>query len=137
MALRLTKTECGSVMVLDSKSKDLTIRASRGIDQNIASKTRIKVGEGLVGLVAKENTSFVIHGTESDNNRIKPYLKRPEIKHALITPLLSQNNVFGVLNLHTKLNEITLRDDSLDIVQMLSRLTSVAINSIQQKNLAV
>ena len=132
VALNMTKTECGSIMVVDNEAGDLIIKVSRGIDKKIVQNTRVKIGEGIAGLAAKENSAFVIRGAECDN-RIKPFLKRPEINQALVTPLILQNRVFGVMNLHTKSKKTTIIDQSLDVVQQLSKLTSVAINSIQQK----
>src|SRR3989338_1117202 len=125
-ALNLTKTQCGSIMIVESESKSLTIRVSRGIESNIAQKTRIQLGEGIAGLAAQDNKSFIINGDRANDERLKPFLKRPDIKHALVTPLISaQNRVFGVLNLHTKEDSQQLNETNLDAIQNLSRLTSV------------
>ncbi len=135
VALSMTKTECGSIMIIDNEKGDLIIKVSRGIDNNRARNTRLKVGEGIAGLAVKDNAPFVISGTQGDN-RIKHLLKRPDIKHALVMPLVSQNNVFGVLNLHTKKAENVLSEtESLEIVSHLSKLASAAMHSIQQKNI--
>ncbi len=132
VALSMTKAECGSIMIVDNEAGDLTIKISRGIDKKIAQNTRVKIGEGIAGLAAQENSSFVIHGTDCDN-RIKGFLRRPDIRHALVMPLVAQNRVFGVMNLHTKKDETPIIDQSLNIVQQLSKLTSVVISSLQQK----
>ncbi len=131
VALKMTKTECGSIMVIEEGS-DLTIKISRGIDQKIAENTRIRVGEGIAGLAAKENTSFLIQGDQADN-RLKPFLKRPEIRQSFVTPLVVQNRVFGVMNLHTKSDNLQNSGQGFESVKELSRLMTVAINSIQQK----
>ena len=130
--LNILKVECGSIMVIDQENEKLTIKASRGINGNLAKNTQLKIGDGIAGLAVKENTPFVINGKKSDN-RIKHLLKRPEIKHSLVMPICSDNHVFGVLNLHTKIEENKITDESLFAVTNLSRLTSAAINSIQQK----
>lgn len=135
VAMSLTKTECGSIMIVDDEAGDLTIKISRGLDNKIVQNARIKIGEGVAGLAAQENTSFVIRGSEGDD-KIKPYLKRPEIRQAFITPLASQNRVFGVMNLHTKgegpaLDKIS-SDRSLDIIKQLSKLAETAVQGIQQ-----
>lgn len=129
VALNITKAECGSIMLLNTREGDLSIRVARGIKPH-AKQSRIKIGEGIAGFAAQQNQSFLIHGTETANNRIKPFLKRPEIKHALVSPMTIQNRVFGVLNLHTKNEKIPLTDDNLNTIQMLSKLTSAAISSV-------
>lgn len=101
VALKMTNAECGSIMVQDVKQNELTIKVSRGLDARAIQKSKVKLGEGVAGIAAQDNTSFIIRGTEGDN-RIKKYLKRPDIKEALVMPLSNSERVFGVLNLHTK-----------------------------------
>ncbi len=132
VALSMTKTECGSIMVFDQNNQVLTIKVSRGLNTEIASSTQIKIGQGVAGYSAQKKLPLIIRGTHGDN-RIKSYLKRPEIQHALVVPILTENNVFGVLNLHTKRKRSNINDESLGLIQNLSKLTSAAISSIQQK----
>jgi len=123
VALKMTNAECGSIMVRDAEQ--LTVKASRGLDSQEAQGARTKLGEGIAGIAAKENTSFVIHGTEGDN-RIKHFLKRPDIKEALVMPLEDKSRVFGVLNLHTK-REGGKIEGNLNNLQYLSKLLSSAL----------
>ncbi len=132
VALSMTKAECGSIMILDAKKNILTIKVSKGINEKWAQSVHMKIGDGIAGLAVKENTPFVISGNQTDN-RIRHLLKRPEIKHALVIPLFTENNVFGVLNVHTKLEANAMTDESLHVVQNLSKLTSAALSSIQQQ----
>jgi len=96
----------------------------------VAKNTRVKIGEGIAGIAAKENTAFVINGNQCDN-RIKQFLTRPEVKQAYITPIASQNRVFGIMNLHTKNDAAPIVSQNLDIIQQLSRLISAAISALQ------
>lgn len=125
IALKMTNMECGSIMVMDEAKGDLTIKVSRGIDTKQATSTRIKVGEGIAGLAVKENSSFLINGQKSDNNRIQRLLKRPEIKHALVMPLVSKDKVFGVLNIHTK-NLDSKVQENFENLQYLAKLLASA-----------
>jgi len=125
VALKMTNAECGSIMVKDAERSELVIKASRGLDSKRYGQSRIKIGEGIAGLAAEENTSFMIQGTEGDN-RIKPFLNRPDIKQALVMPLTNKDEVFGVLNLHTK-KEGGRFEDSLSNLKYLSELLSSAL----------
>ena len=120
VALKMTDTECGSIMIIDARG-ELMIKASHGLKPECES-SRLKIGEGIAGLAAKENKAFVIKGQQSDN-RISHLLQRPEIKHAVVMPLLTHNRVFGVLNLHTTKEEDKIRDN-FDNLQYLSKLMS-------------
>lgn len=101
VALNLCQAESGSIMILDEKSEELRVKVSRGMEEEVAQNTHVKIGDGVAGLAAKENTSFVITGREGDN-RIKPYLRRGSIVQSMVVPLASEKKVFGVLNLHTE-----------------------------------
>jgi len=128
IALNLTQAECGSIMVLDEQEKRLEVKVSRGIDEKKVSRMSPKLGEGIAGIAANENKTFVISGTQCDN-RIKNLLKRPDIKQSVIIPLLSKNRVFGVLNLHTKSGDRVI-EASEKTLGNLSKLISTAIHSI-------
>ncbi len=128
VALNLTQAECGSIMILDDKKGDLAIKVSRGLDQDKIKSTSLKIGEGIAGVAAKENTSFFISGLEGDN-RIRHLLKRVDIKQSLVLPLSYQNRVLGVLNLHTKKEENKIYEN-VNNLKNFSKLISVAIKSI-------
>ncbi len=125
LALNLTKAECGSVMVLDDAEKYLTIKAARGMNEERVEKTKVKLGEGIAGLAAKENTTFMIRGQEVPDSRLANYVKRPEITSSFVMPLVSKEHVFGVLNLHTtsKNGEI---EKNVENLKSLSKLLSSA-----------
>ena len=129
VALNLTKAECGSIMILDEKSGELTIKVSRGLRETEVKKARLKLGEGISGLSAQENKPFIISSKEDADSRIQSLLRRPDIKEAVVMPLSIKNRVFGVLNLHTK-SEDTRIETSLENLQHINRLISTAIRSI-------
>lgn len=127
IALKMTNMECGSIMILD-ETNQLSVRASRGLEEK-AQTRRLKIGEGVAGIALKDNESFVIHGTKGES-RIQPFLRRPEIKHSIIMPILSpKKEACGVLNLHTKSDQSRI-DENIDNLQYLSRLISAAFQSI-------
>ncbi len=127
LALKMTDTECGSIMVIDQeKQGDLTIKVSRGLNEEKVKSSRVKIGEGIAGLVAKEKKPFVIHGQQTGDNRIKPFLKRPEIQHALVMPLMAKRRIFGVLNLHTREAHCNI-ENNIENLQYLSNLLSSVV----------
>lgn len=125
IALKMTQTECGSIMILDENSQELNIKAFKGLDKDKVAKTKVKLGEGIAGTVAKENKMYFIEGQRSSNNRIAPLLKRADIKQSLVLPLTSKNGVIGVLNLHTKTAESKI-EDNLENLRYLTQLLSTA-----------
>jgi len=125
VALKMTNAECGSIMVQDDNQDELTIKVSRGIDSEEIQNSKVRIGEGVAGIAAQDNTSFVIHGTEGDN-RISKYLKRPDIREALVMPLSNNKKVFGVLSLHTKKEGCEI-NKNINNLKYLSELLSSAL----------
>ncbi len=127
-AIKMANAEGGSIMLLDEPSQEFVIRVSRGLEnkKNIM-QSRVKIGEGIAGLAAKGKTPLFIKGTESDAT-LRPLLKRPEIKHSIIIPLVVQQKVVGVLNLCTKNEESNpvLEHVARDVRQ-LSRFIATAL----------
>ena len=132
-AIKMSHAQGGSIMLLDPQTGEFSIRVSRGLEnkKNIL-QSRIKIGEGIAGFAAKEKTPLFIKGTES-NASLRPFLKRPEIKHSIVIPLIVEEKVIGVLNLCTKSHE---HDAAAGIehivrdVQQLSRFISIALQSL-------
>jgi len=127
LALNLAQAECGSIMMLDRENQRFVVRVSRGIKEEKAQKVSLRLGEGVAGIAAKENRSFVISGQEGDS-RLRPFLKRPDIKQSAVIPLSVKNKVFGVLNLHTKIEGGSIKQNFKNI-KNLSGLISAAILS--------
>jgi len=124
VALKMTDTECGSVMMLDRKTNELTIKASKGLNDLKIQGVRVKVGEGIAGLVAKVKAPLIIDG-ENPDNRVAHMLTRPQIKRALVMPLVSKNRCYGILNLHTNESNDKITEN-LDNLQYLTQLLSSA-----------
>ena len=125
VALKITETERGSIMVLDESNQELELKISRGLDKKIPSSSKQRLGEGLSGLAVKQNKTFLITENRSDDE-IKPLLKHPELKESVILPLQAKDKVFGVLNLSTKSSSSKI-SENLDNLQYLTQLLSSAI----------
>ena len=130
VALTMTKTECGSIMILNHESRKLTIQVSRGIQDKYIKNVHPKLGEGIAGLAAKENKTFILDENTKDN-RIKGLLRRPQIKQAIVMPITTPDkNVIGVLNLHTIKKGASIKLHSSETLKNLSHLTASAIENI-------
>ncbi len=132
-ALSMSKADTGSVMLVDKEGKGLSIKASRGVSKSYTESSIIPLGQGLAGWVVQHKKPLVISG-ETENNRIKHLLKRPEIRQSLVIPLAVQNTILGVLNLSTYSKEISISSEqTFQAVSHLVSLTASALLNIQQK----
>ncbi|MCD4781153.1 MAG: GAF domain-containing protein [Candidatus Omnitrophica bacterium] len=127
VALQMTNAECGSIMLIDSKRKELEVRAIKGVDLQDLPQMKVKLGEGLAGLVAQEKNPILISEDQTDE-RIAHLLKRPEIKKSFIMPLCVKDQLLGVLNLHSKRSKNVIKKKSIEFLPYLANLLSPILN---------
>ncbi|MDD5565777.1 MAG: PocR ligand-binding domain-containing protein [Candidatus Omnitrophica bacterium] len=127
VAFQVSGADVGSVMLMNKSTQELSILTSRGIPQDIASATRVKVGEGICGTAAKERTSFLIDDNIKDN-RIKRYLNRPSLKSSMVLPIKLHENVLGVVNLGA-LQKSPVQFNDADLA-MINRLIDLVVTAL-------
>ncbi|MCA9404162.1 MAG: GAF domain-containing protein, partial [Candidatus Omnitrophica bacterium] len=85
---------------------------------------RVKIGDGISGLVAKVKAPLILE-SENPDSRVAHLMTRPEIRRALVMPLISKNRCFGILNLHTHADDDRI-EENLDNLHYLTQLLSSA-----------
>lgn len=132
---QLMEAEVGSVMLLDKTQKKLEIRVSRGLNKDVINKVHLKVGEGIIGLVASRGKALY---TQMLNNKISLTDKDKEIFQSdrfLSVPLLVRNKVLGVLNVSNPRDGKFTKED-LDLLFILANQAAATIeNSRLYENL--
>ncbi len=126
VAFEMTKADIGSVMFFDEQDDELTVRASRGLPDNVARFTRLKRGQPICGIAAVEGKPLLIDEHTTDN-RIKPYLNRPHLSSSMVLPVRIKNQVKGVMNLGVlRSSLITFNDGNIKLLEKLIDLATVA-----------
>lgn len=127
VAFEVTNADVGSVMLLDRVNDALTIRASRGITDEIVRNTKVRLGDGISGLAAKEGKSFIIDQDIKDN-RIRRYLNRPQITSSMVLSLKSEDKVVGVMNLGVLgSSQVKFSPEKLSLINRLVDLAVLAL----------
>ncbi len=125
-SIHTAKGNAGSIMLLDQDKNELTVKFSRGLKADVAESAKVKVGEGISGIVAKKKKPLLIDDSIKDI-KIKNRLKRPYIKSSIVYPLEVKNRLFGVLNLNNIDKKRRFNSETLDLIGSLTRLTKVAL----------
>ncbi|MFH1876440.1 MAG: GAF domain-containing protein [Candidatus Omnitrophota bacterium] len=96
------KAKICSLWLLDEKSQELRIRATQAMSTDYLKERSLKVGEGIVGLVAKEKKPVAIADVSQDESYKEKILAKKEGLVAMLSaPLMVKNKVIGVINLYT------------------------------------
>ncbi|MEA3328227.1 MAG: HD domain-containing protein [Candidatus Omnitrophota bacterium] len=99
----------GGLMLIDEKNQELFVKVAYGLDNGL-SKTRIKIGEGPIGRVAKENKPQRIG------------------RSFLCVPLVHSRKVIGTLSVNDK-SDGSFNQDDVILLSSLSSQTAIAIEN--------
>ena len=103
IVVQVTGTDLCLIYLLDDSGRELVLRGASGPTKNIVGKIRLKMGEGVTGWVAQQNTPAVINREAWRDERFKPVpnLSQDSYQSMLSVPLKGIDEVVGVINVRT------------------------------------
>ncbi|MCK9614131.1 MAG: GAF and ANTAR domain-containing protein [Candidatus Omnitrophica bacterium] len=123
-----------SLWLLDEKDKALKIRATQAMSEEYLKERKLMVGEGIVGLVAKEKKPIVIPDVLKDPRyKEKTLAKKEKLTSMLSVPMMVKNRVIGVINCYTT----TLYEFSESDIDLLTTVANQAAVAIENTELLV
>jgi len=118
-----------SIMLLDPKKKELTIKATQSISKEYINKNPLKLGEGVAGKVALENKYAVIPNIlEEDTYVYKDIARKEGLVSLICAPLHVKGRVIGVLNLYTS-EPHKFSDYEISILQAVADQAAIVIEN--------
>jgi two-component system, response regulator PdtaR len=104
-----------SLWLLDEKTQSLTIRATQSINREYLKKRSLKVGEGIVGLVAQHNKPYQSANVLEDTRyKEKALARKLGLVSLLSVPMSVRDRVTGVINCYTSFpHEFTETEQNL------------------------
>lgn len=120
--------DAGGIYLIDNESGDVESITSIGYERVLEADLRLKIGEGIVGWVARTGEPEVV----PDVSRHTRYINaRPETKSEIVVPVVSDGKLIGVLNLENdRLGAFSDRD-----LELLTTFASQAAISIERARL--
>ncbi|MEM9399917.1 MAG: GAF domain-containing protein [Verrucomicrobiota bacterium] len=94
-AVRVTKANSGSIMLLNPNTGMLDIEASVGLSAN-ARQVKLRHGEGVTGWVADTGKPLLVNDVVNNRHYIR---MNPKVSSELAVPLELEGNVIGVVNI--------------------------------------
>lgn len=119
LASEVTGAQRVSVMLLERGRKTLKFRAAIGVPPDVLRTTRVRIGEGIAGQVARDGKSIrVAQRTDAPPAEASPAADQYDSHSFLCLPLYIGERVFGVLNLTDKLGRanFTMQDEQITML---------------------
>ena len=120
-----------ALWLLDENTQELKIRATQAMSEEYLQDRSLKVGDGIVGLVAKEKRPVVILDVSKDPRyKEKKLAKKENLVSMLSVPMMVKKRVIGVVNCYTTtLHKFTKSD--IDLLSTVANQAAVAIENTE------
>ncbi len=120
-----------SLMLLDPEKKELVVKATQSISESYNKKPNIKLGEGIAGIVAKENKPICVLDVKKDARYLNQDVAKKESLCALASvPLAVRGRVIGVLNVYTS-KKHKFSKPEIDVLTAVASQAAVAIENAE------
>ncbi|HOX26374.1 MAG TPA: GAF domain-containing protein [Candidatus Krumholzibacteria bacterium] len=119
----------GSILLFDRASRELYIAYATGLSEGTLHSTRVKLGEGIAGRVARTRRAELVEGAQGVTDR---HRDRPDIATAISTPLVAGDRLLGVLNVSTQAGQPPLDTSARDLLAGLSIRLGRILDGVQQ-----
>ncbi len=114
----------GGVYLIDEKAEDVESITSIGYDPVLEKDLGLKVGQGIVGSVARTGQAENVPDVSKDDRYIDA---RPETKSEIVVPVVTDERMIGVLNLESdRVGGFT--DEDLEILITFASQAAISID---------
>ncbi|MCP4650648.1 MAG: GAF and ANTAR domain-containing protein [PVC group bacterium] len=120
-----------ALWLLDEKTQELKIKATQAMSSEYLKERTLKVGEGIVGLVAKSKKPIAILDILKDKRyKEKKLAKKEKLVSMLSIPMLVKSRVIGVVNCYTTAKYKFTKSD-INLLSTVSNQAAVAIENTE------
>ncbi|MBI2853984.1 MAG: GAF domain-containing sensor histidine kinase [Chloroflexi bacterium] len=124
----ITGADGAEIFLVDGETKELVPAARAGHDAILSDPTRLRAGEGPVGMAAISGEPVFIEDVLSNASSIGPAIKNSGSRSLACIPLISQNSVVGVFTIAT-LSHRKFSPDDLRLMSNTGNQIAVAIDN--------
>ncbi len=120
-----------ALWLLDKKTKELKIRATQALSSEYLKARSIKLGEGIVGLVAKEKKEIIISNVlKAKKYKEKDMATKEGLVSMISVPMMVKKKVIGVINCYTT-NEYNFKKSDIMLLSTVANQAAVAIENTE------
>ncbi len=127
----IMNSKISSLMLLDPEKKELIVRATQSISEAYNKKPNIKLGEGIAGIVARDNKPAYVLDVKNDERYLNRDIAKKEGLCSLVcVPLAVKGRVIGVLNCYTS-KKHKFSKHEIDLLTALANQAAMAIENAE------
>ena len=129
-AVGLLGVSHGELAIFEPASRDLVVVAGHNVGERDTIGTRMAIGEGAMGHVARTHEPLVIPNYREWAGRSEQY-EEVEFVSVMVAPLLIGGRLLGALAFMDKNPERVFGDDDLRLLNLFARHAAIAIDNAQ------
>jgi len=120
-----------SLWLIDEKEKALKIGATQSMSQEYLKERSLKLGEGIVGYVAKKNKPAVIMDVQKEPRyKEKELAKKEGLVSMLSVPMRVKDRVIGVINCY-KSTPYRFSETDVNVLTTVANQSAIAIENTE------
>ncbi|MEK9149390.1 MAG: response regulator, partial [Candidatus Desantisbacteria bacterium] len=121
--------EVCSILLIENKSDELRIRAACGLNKEIISQTRVKVGDLISGWIAEHKEAVLVEDIETDSRFIRRNQEKYYTHSFISVPLLVKNEIIGVINANNKRSRQPFTEDDFRFIRGIANVAAIAVEN--------
>lgn len=131
LTANLMKVKICALWLLDEKNQTLKIKATQAMSSEYLKERTIKLGEGIVGLVAKTTKPIIIENVLKDKRyKEKILAKKEKLVSMLSVPMMVKSKVIGVINCYTT-QVYNFEKNDIEVLSTVANQAAVAIENTE------
>ena len=124
-AVSLTEADVGFLLLVDQESGDLYLRAEKNVDEADARNFKVKMSDSIAGYVIQTGEPILLNQGAAEI-KVKTDLF---VKALINAPLISGDEVIGVLAVNNREQDTPFDEDHLRGIQALADWAAIAITN--------
>ncbi len=130
-ATNVVDAEAASLLLVDTKTDTLFFKVATGEKGDKVKDFRVKIGEGIAGLVAQSGEPMLIADAQKDNRWMRKISDSVdyETRSMACVPLKFNEQTIGVIQVINKRDQTQFRQTDMYVLEEFSGLAALAIGS--------
>lgn len=129
---RVVDYDAAGIYLIDPVSQQIRRKTTRGYRPDMEEKVKLKVGEGVMGWVAKAGTGEIVPDVSQDPRYV---MAKENTRSEIAAPLISEERVIGVFNLESEKLNAYDEEDLLLLTTFASQAAVAVENALLHEEL--